>query len=129
MMGNTAEFYADQRALDPAAEPDRLIGEDVIPAGVYVGAEAGLRNMGDPRADGDPDPYSERSTSTSDNGGVHANSGIPNHVYHLAVVGGRNAGCDVGGSGGPPTRLTARPLSTRSAWCVPSRSSTRPSPA
>ena len=57
MMGNTAEFYADQRALDPAAEPDRLIGEDVIPAGVYVGAEAGLRNMGDPRADRDPDPY------------------------------------------------------------------------
>ena len=100
MMGNTAEFYADQRALDPAAEPDWLIGEDVIPAGVYGGAEAGFRNMGDPQADGDPDHYSERSTSSSDNGGVHTNSGIPNHAYYLAVVGGRNAGCDAGGSGG-----------------------------
>ena len=72
----------------------------MIPAGVYGGAEAALRNMGDPRTDGDPDHYSERSTSTSDNGGVHTNSGIPNHVHYLAVVGGRNAGCDVGGSGG-----------------------------
>ncbi|WP_422879904.1 M4 family metallopeptidase [Nocardioides zhouii] len=31
---------------------------------------------------------------------MHTNSGIPNHAYCLAVVGGRNAGCDVGGSGG-----------------------------
>lgn len=94
MMGNTAEFYADRNGLDPAAEPDWLIGEDVIPAGVYGGAEAGFRNMGDPRADGDPDHYSELYTGPRDNGGVHSNSGIPNHAYYLAVNGGRNAGCD-----------------------------------
>ncbi len=101
MMGNTVEFYAEQRNLDPAAEPDWLIGEDVIPAGPpYGGTTAGFRNMGDPRDDGDPDHYSERYTGTSDNGGVHTNSGIPNHAYYLAVNGGTNAGCDSTGSGG-----------------------------
>ncbi len=37
--------------------------------------------MGDPQGDGDPDHYSERYTGTSDNGGVHTNSGIPNQAY------------------------------------------------
>ena len=100
MMGNTTEFYADRAGRDPAAAPDWLIGEDVIPAGPYGGSEAGFRDMGDPRADGDPDHYSERYTGTSDNGGVHTNSGIPNHAYYLAVNGGTNAGCDAVGSGG-----------------------------
>ncbi len=100
MMGNTSEFFAASRGLDPAAQPDWLIGEDVIPAGVYGGTTAGFRNMGDPQDDGDPDHYSERYTGTSDNGGVHTNSGIPNHAYYLAVNGGRNAGCDTVGSGG-----------------------------
>jgi hypothetical protein len=35
-------------------------------------------------------------TGTADNGGVHTNSGIPNHVYYLAVNGGQNAGCTAG---------------------------------
>ena len=101
MMGNSTEFYADQHGLDPAADPDWLIGEDVIPAGpVYGGTTAGFRNMGDPMDDGDPDHYSERYTGTSDNGGVHTNSGIPNHAFFLAVNGGTNAGCDATGSGG-----------------------------
>ncbi len=100
MMGNTAEFYADQRGLDPAAEPDWLIGEDVIPAGVYGGANPGFRNMADPQDDGDPDHYSEKYTGTSDNGGVHTNSGIPNHAYVLAVQGGKNAGCDPNNTSG-----------------------------
>ena len=101
MMGNTTEFYAEQRGLDPKAEPDWLIGEDVIPAGpVYGGDEAGFRNMGDPEADGNPDHYSELYRGPNDNGGVHSNSGIPNHAYFLAVNGGTNAGCDSVGSGG-----------------------------
>ena len=100
MMGNSAEFWAEARNLDPTVEPDWLIGEDVIPAGVYGGTTAGFRNMGDPKDDGDPDHYSERYTGTNDNGGVHTNSGIPNHAYYLAVNGGRNAGCDALGSGG-----------------------------
>ena len=101
MMGNSIEFYADKGGQDPAAEPDWLIGEDVIAAGPpYGGTNAGFRNMGDPRDDGDPDHYSERYTGTNDNGGVHTNSGIPNHAYWLAVNGGTNAGCDSVGSGG-----------------------------
>ena len=45
MMGNTIEYYADARGLDPAAEPDFRIGEDVINAGT---TGAGFRNMGEP---------------------------------------------------------------------------------
>lgn len=97
MMGNTAEFYAAAHGLDPAATPDWLIGEDI-----FTGPDAapGFRNMGDPREDADPDHYSELVITSEDNGGVHTNSGIPNHAYYLAVNGGKNAGCDNVGSDG-----------------------------
>lgn len=97
IMGNTIEFYADARGLDPAAEPDWLIGEDVI---LTPDVAPGFRNMGDPQEDADPDHYSEFIVTTADNGGVHSNSGIPNHAYYLAVNGGKNAGCDAVGSSG-----------------------------
>ena len=87
MLGNSIEFYAEAGGLDPAAEPDWRIGEDVIPE------SNGFRNMGDPQEFGDPDHYAERYTGEEDNGGVHINSGIPNHAYYLLVNGGRNAGC------------------------------------
>ena len=95
MMGNTIEFYAEQNGLDPAAKPDWRIGEDVI-----VDTQ-GFRNMGDPAEFNDPDHYSELFTGPEDGGGVHTNSGIPNHAYYLAVNGGRNAGC-----GGSPSGHT-----------------------
>lgn len=38
-----------------------------------------------------PDYYTERYTGTGDNGGVHINSGIPNHVFYLVVKGGTHA--------------------------------------
>jgi bacillolysin len=97
MMGNTVEFYAADNGLDPAASPDWLIAEDI-----YLAADdaLGFRNMSDPREDNDPDHYSELDTAEADNGGVHTNSGIPNHAYYLAVNGGQNAGCDTVGSGG-----------------------------
>jgi bacillolysin len=90
MMGNTIEFYADARGLDPAAEPDFRIGEDVINAGT-VGA--GFRNMGEPGEFGDPDHVVDKYTGTADGGGVHTNSGIANQAYYLAVEGGQNRGC------------------------------------
>ena len=107
MMGNSAEFYAQAGALDPAARPDWQIGEDV-----YLGATAapGFRNMADPAEDGDPDHYSERYTGTNDNGGVHTNSGIPNHAYYLLVNGGKNAGEARGHNHAGPT-VTAIGLS------------------
>lgn len=97
MIGNSVEYYAAANNRDSAATPDWYIGEDV-----YLGttAVAGFRNMADPREDGDPDHYSERYTGTDDNGGVHSNSGIPNHAYYLLIIGGKNAGCDATGSGG-----------------------------
>jgi bacillolysin len=90
MMGNTIEFYAEDNGLDPAAEPDFRIGEDVINAGT-VGA--GFRNMGEPGEFGDPDHVVDKFTGPEDGGGVHTNSGIPNHAYYLAVNGGQNRGC------------------------------------
>ena len=91
MMGNTIEFYAAKHNLDPAAQPDFLIGEDVIST---VGDPTpGFRNMGDPMQDGDPSHVSQKYTGAEDNGGVHTNSGIANHAYYLAVNGGSNASC------------------------------------
>jgi bacillolysin len=89
MMGNSSEFFAAQNGLDPAARPDWQIGEDV-----YLGTTEvpGFRNMADPAEDGDPDHYSELFTGKADHGGVHTNSGIPNHAYYLLVNGGKNAG-------------------------------------
>ena len=92
IMGNTIEFYADRNKLDPAAKPDWLIGEDVI--NTPGDPTPGFRNMGDPKQDGDPSHLSQAYTGEADNGGVHSNSGIPNHAYYLTVNGGRNASCE-----------------------------------
>jgi vibriolysin len=47
-----------------------------------------LRYMNDPALAGDFDYYPTRYTGTSDNGGVHWNSGIANLAFHLMVSGG-----------------------------------------
>ena len=47
-----------------------------------------LAGNGGYTTDDDPDHYAERYTGTSDSGGVHINSGIGNHAFYLAVVGG-----------------------------------------
>lgn len=61
------------------------VGEDIT-----VG-DNGIRNMADPNEDGDPSHYADRYIGTSDNGGVHTNSGIANHWFYLLSVGGQNA--------------------------------------
>jgi bacillolysin len=91
MMGNTIEFYAEDHGLDPAGSPDFRIGEDVI--NPDTPESAGFRNMAEPGEFGDPDHVVDKYTGTLDGGGVHTNSGIPNHVYYLAVNGGQNRGC------------------------------------
>ena len=88
MLGNSSEFYAAQNGLDRKVGPDWQIGEDVY---LPKDTVAGFRNMADPAEDGDPDHYSELYTGNQDNGGVHSNSGIPNHAYYLVVNGGENA--------------------------------------
>ena len=87
ILGTSAEFWADVNGLDPSVAPDWFIGEDV-----YLLSENGFRNMGDPAENFDPDHYSERYVGPEDNGGVHTNSGIPNHAFYLLVNGGSNAG-------------------------------------
>jgi vibriolysin len=64
-----------------------LIGEDIYTPGTPGDA---LRNMADPAQFGDRDYWPTRYTGTSDNGGVHTNSGIANLAFQLLVDGGRH---------------------------------------
>jgi len=77
IMGTVIEFSA--------GSGNWTIGEDITPG------TNGLRNMANPGEDGDPSHYLDRYTGTSDNGGVHTNSGIINHWFYLLVNGGKNA--------------------------------------
>jgi Zn-dependent metalloprotease len=69
------------------------IGEEIFTPNTPGDA---LRYMDNPRlaanggysVDDDPDHYSERYTGTADNGGVHINSGIVNHMFYLLAKGG-----------------------------------------
>jgi len=88
VMGSSIEFFAAAQNLDPTVPADFFVGEDAC----LVDGLPGLRNMADPAERGDPDHYSELFTGDQDNGGVHTNSGIPNHAYYLLVNGGSNAG-------------------------------------
>lgn len=85
--------------MDPA---DWLIGEDVVKPGVFPGGA--LRSMQDPHNGGtnlsspgfQPKHKNEAYTGTEDNGGVHINSGIPNHAfYKYAEAIGRDKAADV----------------------------------
>ena len=70
---------------------DWWLGEDVV-----VGSgDFAFRNLQNPALEGQPTHLSgERYIGRSyDNGGVHFNSGIPNHAFYLMVQGGRNARC------------------------------------
>ncbi|MFD2550456.1 M4 family metallopeptidase [Bizionia sediminis] len=78
------------------ASSDRWrIGED---ATAFGGA---IRDMWNPQCNGHPGKVSDFNyrCSTSDGGGVHSNSGIPNHAYALLVDGGTYNGQTVNGIG------------------------------
>jgi thermolysin len=57
-----------------------LIGEDSFTPAIAGDA---LRDMSDPSAQGQPEHMSEFVETVGDNGGVHINSGIPNHAAYL----------------------------------------------
>jgi thermolysin len=82
MMGTSIEFFF-QPAGSGDLRADYLCGEDVVKPG-------GIRSMENPQAYGDPDHYSRRFLGTTDNGGVHINSGIANQAFYLAIEGGTN---------------------------------------
>ena len=77
IFGEMVEHYA-------TGSNDWLIGEEIEIEG------DGLRNMRDPKADGDPDTYEGENwiTGLADYGGVHTNSGVQNYWFYLLSVGG-----------------------------------------
>ena len=64
-----------------------LIGEEI---GSGISTYGPLRSMQDPNAEGDPDTYKGNywNGTSSDNGGVHTNSGVLNYWFYLLSVGG-----------------------------------------
>ena len=89
IFGTLVEFHANNN-------PDWLMGEDIYTPGTKGDA---LRSLADPTQAGDPDHYSKRYTGTSDNGGVHTNSGIGNKAAYLLSQGGTHYGVTVSGVG------------------------------
>ncbi|KQL33920.1 bacillolysin [Bacillus sp. FJAT-25509] len=89
IFGTLIEFYNNKN-------PDYEIGEDIYTPKIAGDA---LRSMSDPTKYGDPDNYSKRYTGTSDNGGVHTNSGIINKAAYLIAKGGTAYGVTVTGIG------------------------------
>jgi len=82
VLGTSVEFFYSGQGVhgQPA---DYLLGEDIVRPG-------GSRSLANPSAFDDPDHYSRRYRGSNDNGGVHTNSGIPNHAFYLAIEGGTN---------------------------------------
>ncbi|TDD80814.1 peptidase M4 family protein [Actinomadura darangshiensis] len=81
-----------------ADRADWLIGQGLLAPGVDGVALRSMKEPGtaydDPRLGKDPQPaHMDHYVDThSDNGGVHINSGIPNHAFYLAATGiGGNA--------------------------------------
>jgi Zn-dependent metalloprotease len=75
-----------------------LMGEDTTPPS----GDGALRDMWNPTCYGNPGKVSDTAyyeCSTSDNGGVHINSGIPNHAFALLVDGGSYNGHTVAAIG------------------------------
>jgi len=73
-----------------------VVGEDLS----EVGAALLLRDMWDPDAFPSPSPGSAFTSenyycATGDNGGVHTNSGVPNHAYAMLVDGKSFNGVDI----------------------------------
>jgi bacillolysin len=83
ILGNSCEAYT-KNAGTPNSNTWK-VGEDIYTPGTAGDA---LRYMNDPALAGDIDYYPTRYTGTSDNGGVHTNSGIANLAYYLMVMGG-----------------------------------------
>lgn len=79
---------------------DWLIGEDVVKSSAFP--SGALRSMKDPHNGAStgqynkgwqPKHYNERYTGSEDRGGVHINSGIPNHAFYLFAT-SNNVGKD-----------------------------------
>lgn len=95
--GALNEHFSDAMAvlLENWSDPDWVLGEDIPNRGPLRDLAAPGRNR-----------MSQFMIDTDDKGGVHRNSGIPNHAAYLAVEGGThaNTGVRVEGVGPEPIR-------------------------
>jgi bacillolysin len=88
IMGTNVKFFFDPPGSGQQ-QADYVLGKEVfVPH--QPGSRAGLRSLADPQSLGNPDHYSKRFTGKADNGGVHVNCTIPDHVFYLAIEGGTN---------------------------------------
>ncbi len=92
-MSDVFAALAVQRALGQSAdEASWLIGEQIFSPDVDAVALRSMKAPGtaydDPRIGKDPQPATMAGyvETTDDNGGVHINSGIPNHAFYLAAT-------------------------------------------
>ena len=87
IFGTCIEFYVGNN-------PDYLIGKEItIPQG-------GIRNMSNPLQFDQPNMYNgtnwqDYNSNTSDDGGVHKNSGVQNRWFYLLCAGGSQNGYSV----------------------------------
>lgn len=79
-------------AGETAAEADWLVGEGIFQPGIHASALRSLAAPGtaydDPLIGEDPQPRAMAGyvETDEDSGGVHINSGIPNHAFYLAAT-------------------------------------------
>lgn len=97
VFGNLIEKWEAGRKGEPDRDPTWLVGEDIFTPGVDGD---GLRSMSAPGTayDKDPQPAHMRDykDTSSDNGGVHINSGIPNKAaYEVAQTIGTDKLADI----------------------------------
>ncbi|MGW8959012.1 M4 family metallopeptidase [Paenibacillus sp. NPDC055715] len=88
------DYYGESGALNESFSD--IIGNDIqrknwlVGDDIYTPSIAGdaLRSMSNPAQYHQPDHYSNLYKGSSDNGGVHTNSGILNKAYYLLAQGG-----------------------------------------
>ena len=96
LLNNYQDTDDDHSLRSACASSDRWhIGED---ASAFGGA---IRDMWDPTCANDPGKVSDTQywCNTGDSGGVHINSGVPNHAYVLLVDGGNYNGYTINSIG------------------------------
>ena len=110
-----------QRSLgQTAAQADWLIGAGLLASGIHGVALRSMKAPGtaydDPVLGKDPQPdhMSRYNPTTSDNGGVHINSGIPNRAFYLAAIALGGNAWDIAGKIWYATLLDSRLSKTAS---------------
>jgi len=89
VFGSLVKQYARRQSADAA---DWLIGEGLLTASVHGVALRSMKAPGtaydDPVLGRDPQPSTMDGyvRTSEDDGGVHTNSGIPNHAFYLAAI-------------------------------------------